>query len=200
MRKSTMKMSMTKAGLMLLAALTLAACAGPAARINPAVYDLGPVQSVAESGLAAIDVVAPSWLDSRAMQYRLDSRGAQRQSFSENRWAATPAELLAVALRRQLGATGGQGCRLRLELDEWVQVFDAAGQSRLQLSLRASLYSQRGALLDRRVFNLEQPAGGNAQQGVDAVIILERQLAQGLAEWLERLGRSPAALAERCPG
>ncbi|GAB2181661.1 hypothetical protein DLREEDagrD3_18840 [Denitratisoma sp. agr-D3] len=180
--------------------LLLAACAGSAPRSNPAVYDLGSVEPVANTGLAAVDVAAPSWLDGRAMQYRQADQPARRQIFSESRWAAPPAELLAAALRRQLAADGGQGCRLRLELDEWIQHFDAQGGSRLQLALRASLLGAKGDVLEHRGFNLEQPAGGNARQGVEAAVVLERQLAQGLAEWSARLGAGPQGVNARCRG
>lgn len=195
-----MKMHGTLAALA--AALLLSAClSGPATRPDVAVYDLGAVEPLAREGGVApvVEVFAPSWLEGRAMQYRLAAEPARRQQFTESRWAAPPAELLAAALRRQLGANGGAGCRLRIDLDEWVQVFDDAGQSRVSLALRASLNSSSsGESIAQRGFNLDQAAGGNARQGVAAAVALEKQLAQGLDDWLQGLAQKQRDLATRC--
>ena len=184
-----------------LSALLLSACvSGPAARVDPAVYDLGRVEALPATPLAlsAVDVHAPSWLDSRAMQYRRSDEPARRQNFTESRWAATPAELLAVTLRQQLGAAGGEGCRLRVELEEWIQVFDNNGQSRQQLAAQVALRSSRSdSLIDRRGFSLEQAAGTSAREGVSATIALEKQLAAGIQSWLQSLPKSKD-LAARC--
>ena len=192
--KKTLVLSLVTAGL-------LAGCvSGPAPRHDVAAYDLGMVMPLSDSGvpLAAVDVQAPSWLDSRAMQYRRESEPARRQAFTESRWAATPAELLAVALRRQLGAAG-EGCRLRVDLDEWVQVFDAGGQSQVQLALRASLRTGRSeGVVAQRTFALTQAGGDQARQGVAAFIDLEKQVAEGLSAWLRKLGSEQKDLPVRC--
>jgi len=200
-RTNTMKRSVLLA-MMAIGGLLLSACgSGPAPRPNLAIYDLGSVEPLAGNPniVASIDVHAPSWLDSRAMQYRLATEPSRRQNFTESRWAATPTELLAVALRRQLGAAGGVGCALRVDLDEWVQVFDGAGQSRVQLALQVALRSGRSDnLIERRSFNLEQAAGSDARQGVAAFVLQEKQLATGLDAWLKSVAREQKDLAARC--
>lgn len=187
-------------------AIGVAACVGgPAARPVVALYDLGDVNEKGEGSpitaplwLGNLELSAPSWLDSRAMQYRLESEPARRQSFAENRWAATPAELLSAALRRQLGVSGA-GCRLKLELDEWIQTFDAAGQSRAQLAVRASLMAAKGdAVLARQSWLKEQPAGRDPRQGVAAFAALERTLAADLALWLASQEKAQKDLSARC--
>lgn len=179
----------------------LAACVGgPAARPVVASYDLGGIASKdpAVSWLGAVDVTAPSWLDSRVMQYRLEAEPARRQAFAENRWAATPAELLAAALRRQLGAGSG-GCRLKVDLDEWIQTFDAAGQSRALVAARVGLYAPKGeAALARLTFQRELPAGRDPRQGVSAFAALEQQLAADLEQWLIAQDKAQKDLAVRC--
>lgn len=200
-------------GIALIAALGLGGCfTSPASRLHVAVFDLGDVVAAAApssaesvSGmpwLGTLEMTAPSWLDSRTMQYRLATEPAQRQSYVESRWAAVPAELLAASLRRQLGATStnGEGCRLRIELDEWVQAFDAAGNSQAQLALRAGLYTARGdSQLARHALSLTAPAGRDARQGVAAFVALERQVASDLGQWLKTLEqREHTGLTDRC--
>lgn len=189
----------------LVAAILLSAClSGPAPRPDVAVYDLGTVETVARNAGVplTVEVIAPSWLDGNAMQYRMQEDPARRQQFSESRWAAPPAELLAAALRRQLGAqagTGAEGCRLRIDLDEWVQVFDRTGQSRMHLAVRAGLRSARsGELIEQRGFSFDRTAGGNARQGVAAAATLETQLAQGLDEWLRGLAQKHRDMVGKC--
>lgn len=174
-----------------LAALGLGGCfTSPASRPNVAVFDLGESMTAPASStswLGALEVTAPSWLDSRAMQYRLAAEPARRQSYAESRWAATPAELLAAGLRRQLGAVSasGDGCRLRIELDEWVQSFDAEGNSQSQIALRAGLYTAKGdGLLARQGFAFKAPAGRDARQGVAAFVGLEQRVASDMGHWL----------------
>lgn len=160
-------------------ALLFAGCAtGPAPRSAPARYDFG---AIAGSGDAPVEVRAPAWIASDAMQYRRAEDSARRQAFAESRWVAPPAELLAAALRRQLPGSGT--CRLQLELDEFVQSFAADGQSKALLALRANVRSARGESVAARTFSLEQPAGRDARAGVAAFAILQQRLAEELGEW-----------------
>ncbi|HEX5393879.1 MAG TPA: ABC-type transport auxiliary lipoprotein family protein [Rhodocyclaceae bacterium] len=195
-----------RAGIALVVALTLTlgGCfTSPASRPNVAAFDLGEVVSAPALNtpwLGALDVTAPSWLDSRAMQYRLAAEPARRQSYAESRWAATPAELLATSLRRQLGATSvnGDGCRLRIELDEWVQSFDAEGNSQAQIALRAGLYTAKGdGQFARQAFSLKVSAGRDARQGVATFVALEQRLASDLGRWLTQLAKEQN-LPARC--
>lgn len=183
-----------------LGCLLLAACGGGAGRrIEMAVYDLearaaGPQTAVAL--LERIEVRAPSWLADTSMQYRLAAEPGRRHGFADSRWAGPPAELLEGVLKRRLLAAAGQ-CRLRLDLEEFVQVFDASGDSRVRLALGASLLPARGgsALLVRH-FELEQPAGRNAAAGAAAFTELSEGLAGAIAQWLIEIGsRTPGLMA-----
>ena len=175
----------------LLALGLLAGCAGgPAQRANIAGYDFGAIAASGPgiAGLERIEVRAPSWLGTTAMQYRLAADDpARRRSYAESRWVAPPAELVEAALRQRLiGEAAGPGCRLVLELDEFVQTYDAAGNSRAQLALRASLSRKAdNAVLARRAFSLEGGAGRDARGGVAAQAALQQQLASELAPWAQ---------------
>ena len=165
----------------------LAGCLGnPAPRPDPARYDLGPLAPLAAPALSLgrVEVQAPAWLQTAAIQYREAGAVARRQAYAESLWVAPPAELIEAALRRQLIQGNGSGCRLKVELDELVQEFAASGDSRLRLEARVSLFSPRGdALLGRQAFALELAAGRDAHGSVAALIQLERQLAAGVGQW-----------------
>lgn len=179
----------------------LAACSGLSFAPRPmAFYDLGlaepqPLPSAAVP--AQVEVKAPSWLDSSAMQYRLGWNDPdRRRAYAESRWAAPPAQLLAASLRRALSAEGGGGgnCRLRIELDEFVQHFDSEVSSRAEFVLRAELLARQGEVpLAVRGFALGgAAASADARGGVAAFRHAARQLVAGLAGWLSELDRDPA--------
>lgn len=162
---------------------------------DQALFDLGPAEAVvmaAERRPVSVEVRAPSWLTTSAMQYRLAYADPQRRlAYGESRWVAPPAEMLALALDRALLAPGndGSGCRLRVQLDEFVQVFDTPARSRVLISARASLLPQRGetpvAGWDVAVA-LPAPSA-DAQGGVAATREAVHGLAGKLADWIAEL-------------
>ena len=91
--------------------------------------------------VVAVEVNSPSWLRSRAMAYRLLYQvESRRQLYRESRWSAEPAEMVALALERALvGGSAPGGCRLRVELDELIQVFEGPELSHALLVARAGL-------------------------------------------------------------
>lgn len=188
----------------LLSLFLLAGCVGNVRQTESARFDLGTAALVwrpAEVALGSVEVTAPSWLAGTALQYRLlYADPLRRQAYNESRWAAPPAELIERALNRQPGAA--TGCRLRLELDELVQVFDAPAASRVLLEARAALATPRGdAVLARQAFAVARPASGaDARGGVEAAAAAVQELAAGLGAWLARTARETPDLASRCRG
>ena len=120
----------------LLIAALLAGCTGlPKVAPAYAVHDFGGPDPVAARSpgvpLRGLEVVAAPWLASTAIQYRLAyAQPTRRQAYVESRWAAQPAQLVELALKRAVRTGGEAGtsgaCRLRVELDEFAQVFDEA--------------------------------------------------------------------------
>src|SRR5262249_33557338 len=123
-------------------------------------YDFGPPPPGAPSqGLRApllvYDVHAPGWLDSSSIYYRLAYQDAARpQAYADSRGGGSPAELMGMRLRARLAASGkggiihpADGARatnaLRVELNEFTQVFDAPGQSRAVVRMRATVLGPR---------------------------------------------------------
>lgn len=189
---------------LLLSVLLLAGCAGNTRQTESARFDLGTVAPTwRPAGLAVVgaEVAAPSWLAGPALQYRLlHADPLRRQAYTESRWAAPPAELVERALNRQPGPAAG--CRLRLDIDELIQVFDAPAASRVLLEVRGALVAPRGeAILARRAFALVRPApSADARGGVAAAAAALEGLAGELAGWLGETARETPALADRCRG
>ncbi|NMF87574.1 ABC-type transport auxiliary lipoprotein family protein [Aromatoleum petrolei] len=181
----------------LCAGLALGACGGlPQRSAVPAIYDLGVAEAASPAPAilpSKIEVRAPSWLATSAMQYRLEYRQpAQRQMFSESRWAAPPAEMLQRRLLQALSApssTGG-GCRLRLEIDEFTQAFDAPEASAAVINARAELLPPRGEnAVARRTFAMREPApSADARGGVTAFRRAGERLANEIGHWGDGIG------------
>lgn len=194
-----------------LIALALAGCAaGPQPMPKISYYDLGPVAASpgdrAVASMRSIDVYAPSWLDSSALQYRLAYRGRQqRLNYAESRWVAPPAEMIGQALRkRMLSARATGACKLRIDLDEFAHVFDAVDSSRAVLEARVQLFSPGGELLGRRAIAASRPAASaDARGGVAALAGAVEDLGATLRDWLGGLDRETGPglnVMDRCRG
>lgn len=201
-------MSFFRRGSAVLCAGVLAACTS---LVTPpvafSIYDLGPPDTLAPAQRVApaqIEVRAPSWLASSAMQYRLDYQvPAGRQSYAESRWAGQPAEMLQRLLAGQLGGTraNSNGCRLRIELDEFAHVFDSPESSRAHILARAAILPPREeAPLVRELFSIRVDAPSpNAVGGVEAHREAARTLVRDLGQWLEEANLEPAVVGECRP-
>lgn len=184
--------------ILLASTLVLGACNGIGIGTAPkpvSSYDLGLVAIHSlppEAVPARIQLVAPSWLEALAMQYRLEwDQPLRRRSFADSRWVAKPPELLARALDRAIlsNGTDTSECRLRIELDEFIQTFAAENDSRVEIVARASWLPARSeAALARKEFRLSLPANPpTAEGGVAAYRELAGQLSVQLAQWLRGL-------------
>jgi cholesterol transport system auxiliary component len=185
--------------------LGLAGCAAGLRQAEPAQYDLGPAQggNADIPALRAVDVRAAAWLDSTAMQYRLAyADPARRLSYATSRWAAPPAALLEHWLRQRLltAAAPPGGCRLQIEIDEFVQVFAGERASRGEIEVRAALLPPRGETpLVRHAFAVgEAAASADARGGVAAQRAAAKALTDKLGAWLARTAADLPAVAAQC--
>ena len=184
-----------------------AAVALPAARLPT--LALADVQSVGRSD------------NSTAVLYRLAYTDArQLRPYQLARWSLPPAQLVQQALRTQLGerravlsaddalaaaregASPGMAGRasnagslptvLRVELEEFSQVFSSANASSALVRLRATLVEPTAdgeKLLGQRLFALQLPAPSpDAAGGTRALADATAQTAQAVAQWVEQLG------------
>ena len=185
--------------------IAVAGCAiGPAQKDPPATYDLGaphgyaPNQPRIRASLLVHNIAAPAWLDTTAIVYRLGYRDAGRQQvYANSRWAATPGTLLAQRLRGRLAAASDGGivngadnvrpdCTLRIELDDFSQVFDSAESSRVVVLARASLVNVgRRALQAQKSFSVERAAAtANAEGGARALALASDELIEDVTAWV----------------
>lgn len=192
-------------GAALLGAALLLGCASlPDKPARPVVYDFGPgplnLALAAPGKLAALsldEVLAPTALDSSAMLYRLAYANAtELRPYALARWSMPPAQLLRQRLQGALEAqrpvlvgTGrAGGLSLRVELEEFVHLFEAPEKSSGLVRLRASVIRSdaRGEhlLAQRRVVALRPAASHDAPGGVRALAEASEAAVQELAQWL----------------
>jgi len=155
-------------------ALALAACVNTPPR-TPAEYDFGPGAATREEPprlrreITVAAVTAPAWLDSPVIVYRLAYLDAsQPRAYVESRWVGRPAELFTARLRQRFAATTEHGVlapadgvrtavTLRVELQEFSQVFDAPGRSHALVRVRGVLVAEE-RLVAHTSFSTDQAA------------------------------------------
>jgi cholesterol transport system auxiliary component len=193
----------------------LAGCAAvPDKPVRATLYDFGPgatsPAAVAAAPLTPIilaDVAASSALDNAAVLYRLAYSDAhQLQPYAHARWSASPPQLIRQRLRQQLGQTrpvldptesaalarsaGAPPRVLRIELEEFSQLFDSPAQSWGLLRLRATLLESTPGgekLLGQRNIVKRQPAPtADAPGGVRALAAATDAAAAEIAQWLQQ--------------
>jgi cholesterol transport system auxiliary component len=187
----------------LLLAAFLGGCAlGSPSAEEMARYDFGLLRADKEvrprlgRDLIVAAVSAPAWMDNAGIHYRLAYRDATRpEAYARSRWVMPPAALLGQRLRASIARastaavfTPADGVRadytLRLELEEFSQVFDAADRSRAVVRLRASLIRNRGVVAQQG-FSLERAAATpDAEGGVRALIAASDEAGERLIDWL----------------
>ncbi len=169
-----------------------------------AVYDFGlPVREASLSGWRgklAVEVRAPLWIDSPSIGYRLAYSEPKRlREYTQSRWVGPPAQLVQQRLVRQLGmipvGQGGARCVLRIDIDEFSQVFETPTSSRGVIQARAQLLDRSRTSLVFKELNIEIPApSADARGGVAALTAAVDQLEADLLAWERQLtGNSKAA-------
>ena len=189
--------------------LFLAACYGAGKRGGDsalAIYDFGP--PVVEDQVApgrrgdlAVEVRAPLWFDSLGIEYRLLYDEPKRlRDYTRSRWAGPPAQLVQQRLIQQLGLMpAGQGrtrCVLRVDIDEFIQIFDTPTTSRGVIQGRVQLLDRSRTSLAGYDLRVEKPAASaDARGGVAALTVAVDQLAADLLGWEQQLKSSGKAAA-----
>ncbi len=208
-------------GLVLGLLLTLTACALPKQTVRPVVYDFGPGSRGASlvPGLTTLtplvldEVVASPALDNTAVQYRLAYVDEQQlRPYKQARWSMMPSQLIRQRLREHLGQhrtlldpgdhSVFDGSRrlapappltLRLELEEFSQLFESPDKSVGLLRLRATAI-QTSATGEKRITQrhvvVQQPApSADAPGGVRAMAAATDAAMREIDEWLQELAR-----------
>ncbi len=157
--------------------------------------------------LAVADIDANPALDSTALLFRLTYDDAQQlKPYALARWSMTPAQLVRQRLREQLaqrrtllnpGEGGLVGAAapptLRIELEEFSQLFETSVKSIGLLRLRATLVQPSPSgekLVAQRSLIVQRPApSADAGGGVRALTAATDAAVQELEEWLGQLGQ-----------
>ena len=188
--------------LVLFAALLLSACVGGAGNSVPSVtYDFGlPVARLAVGGAwpgLSLEVRSPPWFDSTNVDYRLAyADPLTRRQYVGSRWAGAPAQLIAQRLRQQLGvvsatANSATDCLIRVELQEFSQVFDSPQSSRGVLTASVSLIDGKRRVVAERLAVIEKPAvSADASGGVQALVAASTEFGRLLSDWLLELEKN----------
>lgn len=162
-------------------------------------YDLGPAHPIAAApslpAMSVADVAAPSWLDRPLMFYRLNYQNDQQpHAYARSRWVMPPAQMITQRVKMRLAQAGGtvlpasDGALnmplLRIEADEFMQVFDAPGHSVGRVSLRASLFKGR-LLIAQKSFSSQVPAANaDAGGGARALAAASDAAIADMMQWL----------------
>ena len=190
--------------------LGLAGCASRDHAAKVTSYDFGPgaLQTPTASlplgsALVLADLEAPAALDSTAVLYRLAYADAQQpRAYAQARWSMAPAQLLRQRLRTHFGQShlilspgervaGAQPTVLRLELEEFCQVFERPDASVGLVRLRATALQntpQGERLLGQRSVVVSRPAPtADANGGVRALTAATDAALLDIEQWLKGL-------------
>lgn len=193
------------AAALLAAMLALSGCALPLPDkpVRPASWDLGPpppVAAPAAAGVAlALDPVdAPATVDTTAMSYRLlYADGGQRpRPYAEARWSMPPPQLIGQRLRVMLATRhpvlepgmGLAALQLRVELDEFDQVFSQPDASEGVVRLRVTALARQGRLLGQHSFEARRAApSADAAGGAQALRGAADAVLREVMDWVASL-------------
>lgn len=200
----------------------LSGCALPNKPTRATMYDFGPgplslPASTRQAPLPplAIDEITTSGgaLDNQAVLYRLGYADTQQlRPYAQARWSMPPAQLVrqrllsrmgerrpvfnagsSVALNRVQG--GALPLRLRIELEEFSQLFSTADASVGLIRLRATLVDITPAgekLLGQRSVVVQRPASSaDAPGGVRALTAATDAAIEELDQWLQQIAARP---------
>ena len=141
------------------------------------------------------DISAPSTLDSNDMLYRLQYDNAQLlRAYAQHHWSMPPAQLFAQRLKSRITAAGGivvgaaDGIAdlpiLKIELDEFSQIFTNAIQSEAKIALRASII-KKNKLIAQQYFNLGTAStSADASGGAKAMQVTADRSISAILTWL----------------
>ena len=197
-------------GFALIVIVGLSACATPQPPAPKAVYDFGPALSAVSAAnpanaprllaIALPDIEAGAGLDSPALLYRLQYADAQQlRPYAQARWSVPPAQLVRARLRDALSAQravlpgeGNTPWVLRVELDEFSQLFASPEASQGLVRLRASLLKNDQLVQQTTVLARANAASQDAAGGVRALTAATDDAVNQLVSWLAKQLAEPA--------
>ena len=174
--------------------LLLTGCGSlPKAGSQAALYDFGidaPAAGPTVSQLRLANVAAAAGLTGSDMRYRLTYQNPTQVFFyTESRWIAPPAKLLARHFEQRLAQNNSAQCTLQITVETFDQVFDTPFSSRGIVKLQASVFEGgRRAASSTLLANAERPAAtADARGGVTALIGAADDAFTQIVDWAATL-------------
>ena len=198
------------AGLLFALGLLLGGCSVLEKPVRAAVFDFGPGPVTAPDSAATLatlslaEVETSSALEGTAVLYRLAFANTnQLLPYAQARWSMAPGQLVRQRLRDTLGrkrhvvspgdgnlAGAAPGMLLRIELEEFSQVFEAVDTSAGLVRLRATLIQTTTAgdrlLGQRMVVARRNAVTHDAPGGVRALAEASQAVADEIEQWLNQ--------------
>jgi cholesterol transport system auxiliary component len=184
--------------------LQLAGCA-TVRQDSSALFDLGSMPSTQDAAslpalppISVAEIDVPSWLDRRMMHFRLSyADDLQPRVYSQSRWAAAPGELIEQRLKWQITRAGGialpasSGATgvpvLRMEVQDFTQVFSTPQKSTGQVSLRASVFDDRKLVAQKTFVRHVVAPTADATGGAEALAAASDAVIAEIIIWLSGL-------------
>lgn len=179
----------------------LGGCSTQQGNETRSLYDLGMLpaaQNAALPPLAVAEINTPQWLNGRMMFFRLAyANDQQPQPYANSRWSMPPAQLFGERLKARIGQAGGAVLAasdgvvnvpvLRIDADDFTQIFNSPEQSMVRISVRASVLNGR-TLIAHRNFTRELAAPTpNAAGGAKALANASDDVITDMMNWLAGL-------------
>lgn len=160
----------------------------PEAPEPAALHDLGPYRPKRDAfPWSQAILTSPDWLKDTGIDYRLlYARPTERRSYTRDRWVAPPGALLQQHLNNGLDPSGP---RLRIELQDFEQIFDRADSARVVMVVQATAEASHSDMkAANQAFRFEAPAASpDAAGALQAFPILIRKAEDELTHWVEQL-------------
>jgi len=179
--------------ILMLLVTSLIACAGPGkSKQNMAIYDFGlPIAGNAGSSFLSqtvvLEVSAADALNTQHIRYRLNYDNPARVfTYTESRWAATPAELLTAKLGSVIQqGNDASGCSLRIKVQAFDHVLSSITASEGVVQLSAVLLDRKSRkILASEVVTATALAGtANAQGGTKALAQASESVLVKVINW-----------------
>ena len=175
-------------------------------------YDLGRVPASPEAlvsansdnwpTLALADIKTPSWLDNQQMYYRLAYvNERQLRFYGTSRWTMPPAQLFEQRLIERLVQAGkvvvsvADGAArvpvLKIELDDFSQVFASPTDSVVQTSIRVSLFDGRHLLVQKSFRQQLSSPSDDATGAASTLAQASDSMISELLQWLNSQKQIP---------
>jgi cholesterol transport system auxiliary component len=180
-------------------------CATQQLRESNGLFDFGILRSAQNTTpspalppLSIAEVDTPRWMDSGMMFYRLAyANDQQPYPYANSRWTAPPGQLFGQRLKARIGQGGGavfsasDGVAnvptLRIEVDDFSQIFTNPEQSVGRINARASVLDGR-TLVAHKNFSREVPAPtADAAGGAKALATASDAVISDIMNWLAGL-------------